>query len=65
MWSDYIPILLSVISQTAMPAAWKGKTMHHVQQSGLVFLPFVETGSVMIMNSSALFPSLLSKTSVK
>ena len=37
MWSDYIPILLSVISQTAMPAAWKGKTMHHVQQSGLVF----------------------------
>ena len=41
--------------------------------SGIVFLPcmqtyyncFVETGSVMIMNSSALFSSLLSKTSVK
>ena len=43
MWSDYIPILLNVISQTAMPAAWKGKTMHHVQQSGIVFLSCVQT----------------------
>ena len=42
------------------------KTMHHIQQSDIVFLPciqtyyncFVEVGSVMIINSSALFSSV-------
>ena len=42
------------------------KTMHHIQQSDIVFLPcmqtyyncFVKVGSVMIINSSALFSSV-------
>ena len=55
MWSDYIPILLNVISQTAMPAAWKGKTMHHVQQSGIVFF---------IMRADIIIPTALSRQTV-